>query len=120
MQADLKLKFPFKQSSTYTVEFTRKENAVSFALPFNLNLRVNGATKTTKEYGNSILYVFTFPNINDAKDFNLEVDVDYDEQVDVEILESEMNDFMRKYEEGEHMKDRKIVVDEDGFCEYKY
>lgn len=127
MERLLFLKFPFTVEGTEQVSrirtcFERKENAVSFSLPFDLSFSIpKGTLKLKKQHQNDFIYVFLFSSLEDAKDFveSPAAEVLQEKEVCCDKLEMDMNEFMAKYESGERVKKKKVkVYDEDGFYEY--
>lgn len=108
--------------------FERKEDLVSFALDYNIDLNIEGAqlvSKTEKEF--QCLYVFRFGTMNEAIEFITTKRITHAyqsrEQRSVKNIEKEMNAMMRKFEEGERAmskskRQKKLVKTEDGFMKY--
>lgn len=128
MERSICLKFPFKinnmvQEEEIKTQIERKENAISFSLPFRINLSASHATlKSLEKYEDNYIYVFIFKDLNTAKTFveSPVFNAQYDSQKTVEELEKEADDFMIEYENIEKRAQKKIkVYDEDGFYEYK-
>lgn len=128
MEKAVTLRFPLRienvaQEFSVLTSITRKENVVSFVLPFSLNLSAeNGVLKTRDAYEASFIYVFMFADLNGAKEFvgSPVLEVLDEADVDCTALEEEMSSFMAEYETNEKRKDtRTKVYDDDGFYEYQ-
>ena len=128
MEKTVVLRFPFsvenvEQISSLEVAVEHKEKAVSLSLPFELKLSAKNATlELKKAYGQCFIYVFKFCSLSSAEEFlkSPVLDVEYEGEVDCELLEKEMNKFMEEYEGREQRHRKKVkVYDEEGFYEYR-
>lgn len=127
MEKNIVLRFPFsvkgaEQECSIVATVERKENIVSLSLPFDLCLSTRlGTLKLKKPHGTSLIYVFSFPGLSEAKTFmeSPVLCVEEEHEVDCNALEEEMNRFMEEYERCERKIEKKVkVYDEEGFYEY--
>lgn len=124
----LTLKFPFnigdeERKSEIVVEVERISEIVSFSIPYDLALSIDGAELISKTYIESnTLYTFQFDNIEDSIDWvkNKIVSVEFKPRNgDLNSIRNEMNDIMSSYEAKEReSRKKKKMIDEDGFTYY--
>lgn len=127
MEKNVVLRFPFsvegaEQECSIAATAERKENIVSISLPFDLCLSTRlGSLKLKKQHGTSLIYVFSFPGLSEAKAFIEDPVLCVEEELEVNCsaLEEEMNQFMEEYERCERKIEKRVkVYDEEGFYEY--
>lgn len=127
MEKNVVLRFPFsvegaEQECSILATVERKENIVSLSLPFDLCLSASSGTlKLKKPHGTSLIYVFSFPGLSEAKAFLKRpvLCVEEEREVDCDALEEEMSRFMEEYERNEQRSEKRVkVYDEEGFYEY--
>lgn len=123
------LKFPFAingadRVSHFETTVERMHDHISFALPFDLGLCIDGAVLMSKEFSRGwVVYVFEFSSLDSAIEWMTEKPVTVElrpKNGDLHAIRKEMDDFMLSYEEGERKKRKKrVMIDEEGFTYYE-